>query len=328
MSSVKEVAKRAGVSSATVSRVLNKDPAVKPETRNKVLQIIRELNYKPNLMAKNLRKQSSKTIVMVLPTMANPFFAGIARGAQAAISQSGYNVIIGTTEFDKLQLSTYVNLLNTNLADGLILVSSNMPKEALRQLAKQHPVVLCNEYYDDLDIQSVSINNRQAGYDATCELLGRGYRSIGYITGTRESSSLLGRMSGYREALQEAGIAFNANLVAKAKSNYEQVIEVVNSIADKEKSIEGIIANSDMLASYILKGIKEGEIRLPGHVGLISFDGTFLSEVMNPALSTVAQPMYDLGFSSVGLLLQKLRNKPETADKRLFLPHRLIVRET
>lgn len=328
MSSVKEVAKRAGVSSATVSRVLNNDPAVKPETRNKVLHIIRELNYKPNLMAKNLRKQSSKTIVMVLPTMANPFFAGIARGAQAAISESGYNVIIGTTEFDKLQLGTYINLLNTNLADGLILVSSNMPKEALLKLSKQHPVVLCNEYYDDLDIQSVSIDNRQAAYDAARELLARGCRNIGFVTGTRESSSLLGRMSGYRLALQEAGMAFNERLVVKAKSNYEQVVEAVNSIAEKEKSLEGLIVNSDMLASYILKGIKEGDVRLPGRIGLISFDGTFLSEVMNPALTTVAQPMYDLGYASVGLLLQKLRNRPETADKRLFLPHRLIVRET
>ncbi|NOU96495.1 LacI family DNA-binding transcriptional regulator [Paenibacillus sp. LMG 31456] len=328
MSSVKEVAERAGVSPATVSRVINNDPTVKPETRRKVQQIIELINYKPNQFAKNLRKQASKIIVMVLPTMNNPFFAGIARGAQAATYKNGYHIITGTTEFNKWQLDAYINLLRTNLADGIIFVSLHASKDVLGDVFNKYPVVLCNEYFEDLEVPCVTIDNHKAGYDAARELTSRGKKNIAYVTGTRKSSSGAGRLNGYKQALSEAGIDYNPHLVVKAKSVLEQIKDAINGIKEKGLEIDAILTNSDLQASYILKGIKDRTIFLPPDISLISFDGTFVSEITNPSLTTVAQPMYELGYKSVEMLIQKLQNKNHIQENVVHLPHQLIIRET
>ncbi|CAG7643257.1 LacI family DNA-binding transcriptional regulator [Paenibacillus allorhizosphaerae] len=329
MSSVKEVAKRANVSVATVSRVLNNDPVVKQSTKEKVLEVIKEMNYKPNLLAKNLRKQASKTIVMVLPAMSNPYFAEIARGAQAAAYDFGYHIIIGTMESKRWILDTYVNLLKTNLAEGMIFVSSSADRELLQTLVGDYPIVLCTENYPGIGATCVSIDNKQAGYEATRELLRRGHRSIAYIAGNRQSSSVLGRIEGYKEALIEAGIEYNPELVAGSKNNFENVTEAMNGILGKGFGIDGVITHSDLQASYILKGIKENLIPLEASIGLISFDGTFIAEITNPSITTIVQPLYDLGYTSVHQLVLKLQNDlAEAPQGVVILPHELVIRET
>jgi DNA-binding LacI/PurR family transcriptional regulator len=258
MSSIKEVALKANVSVATVSRVLNNDPAVKPETKALVQQVIKEMNYRPNLLAKQLRKQASRTVVMVLPSLSNPYFSEIAKGAQAAAHEDKYNIIIGTIESKRWILDTYINMLETNLAEGIVFVSSSASKEVLESLIGRHQVVLCTEYYPGIDATCVTIDNRQAGYDAAKELISRGLSNIAYITGNQESSSVKARLEGYKDALREAGIPFNPEMVARAKNMYESVQEAVNGLIGKGCKIDGIITHSDLQASFILRGIKEG----------------------------------------------------------------------
>ncbi|CAG7618875.1 Catabolite control protein A [Paenibacillus solanacearum] len=329
MSSVKEVAKRANVSVATVSRVLNNDPVVKQATKEKVLEVIKEMNYRPNLLAKNLRKQASKTIVMVLPSMSNPYFSEIARGAQAAAYDFGYHIIIGTIESKRWILDTYVNLLKTNLAEGMIFVSSSADNELLQTLVDEYPIVLCTENYPGIEAVCVTIDNKRAAYEATVELLRRGHRSIAYIAGNRQSSSVLARIEGYKEALLEAGLAYNPDFVTGAKNNFESVVEAVNGILGKGCRMDGVIAHSDLQASYILKGIKDRRIALDDSIGLISFDGTFIAEITNPSITSIVQPLYDLGYASVHKLVLKLQgDSAEAPEGLVILPHALVIRET
>ena len=165
MSSIREVAKRAEVSIATVSRVINNDPVVNPKTREKVLKVIEELKYEPNLLAKNFRRRESRMVVMVLPSMSNPYFSGIAKGAEAAVTERGYHVIIGTMESKKHVLETYIHLLKTNLAEGMIFVSSSISDEMLGPLVNKYPIVLCTEKNNaSYDLNCVKIDERKAGY--------------------------------------------------------------------------------------------------------------------------------------------------------------------
>ncbi|MDF2715303.1 MAG: transcriptional regulator, LacI family [Paenibacillus sp.] len=329
MSSIKEVAKQAGVSVATVSRVLNNDPVVKPATKNKVLQVIKEMNYKPNMLAKNLRKQASQTIVMVLPSMSNPYFSEIARGAQAAAYDNAYHIIIGTIESKRWILDTYINLLKTNLAEGIVFVSSSASKELLEELSDGYKIVLCTEHYPGIDSTCVTIDNKKAGYEATNELIRRGHTQIAYIAGNRETSSVAARIEGYKAALREAGIPFWPERIAGAKNSFEHVKETVNGIVDKGMNIDGIITHSDLQASFILKGIKEKSIAVSERIGLVSFDGTFLAEITNPTVTTIVQPLYELGYTSVRILIQKLQSDTDAKEEGLvILPHQLVVRET
>ncbi|CAG7615092.1 HTH-type transcriptional repressor CytR [Paenibacillus solanacearum] len=328
MSSVKEVAARANVSVATVSRVLNHDPSVKAVNRQKVMRAIEELQYKPNVLAKNLRKQSSNTIAMVMPTIANPFYAGIVRGAQEAIRNSGYHMILGTTGW---QADTYENMLSTSQVDGIIILSSWANKKVIQKLNENYPVVMCNEYFDDIHITYVAIDNRKAGYDAACELIRRGCRNIVYITGSKKSSSVGDRLTGYKEALSEAGIDFRPELIVKPhQGNGEdgQLVGILNELVDQGIAIDGLLTHSDLMAAFVLKGIRDKAIRLAEEVGMISFDGTFLTEISNPGVTAIVQPAYELGFSSVKLLLQKIQNKEINTSGRHILDHQLVVRET
>jgi DNA-binding LacI/PurR family transcriptional regulator len=328
MSSVKEVAKQARVSVATVSRVINNDPVVSDKTRQKVLAVIKEMNYKPNLLAKNLRKQSSYTIIMAIPSITNPFYAEISKGAQEAVYGSGYQIVIGPTDSNKDQLKTYIQLLNTNLADGIIFVSTSVTEETLREMADKYPIVLCNAYYDGLALPCISIDNEKAGYDAARELLRRGLTNIAYITGTRDSSPVRGRLQGYRTALKEAGIDFRPELIVRARNDYGEVLQAINGITDAGFAVDGILAHSDIQAAYVLRGIKEGKLRLRTPPHLISFDGTMLTEITNPTISSIVQPMYDLGYLSVQRLLRKLKNEDADEEMMKIVPHQFVIRET
>ncbi|MFE5322078.1 LacI family DNA-binding transcriptional regulator [Paenibacillus sp. NPDC056579] len=328
MSSVKEVAQRADVSVATVSRVLNNDPTVKTLNRNKVLKAIEELNYKPNMLAKSLRKKASFTIVLVMSSMSNPFYAGIVKGANEAVRNSGYKVIIGTTDANEREWETYETMLSTSQADGIVIISSCANKKIVSQLNDRYPVVMCNEYFDGLNLTYVSIDNKKAGYDAAKELLSRGCRHIVYVAGSKDSSSVKDRMAGYKEALGEAGIPFQDKLVLQPKKGYGQMKDMINELVQAGVPVDGIITHSDMHASYILKGIKDGAVLLDEKVGIISFDGTYVAEITNPALTSITQPAYELGHSAVQLLLQKIQQQEINQSKRLIVEHRLVKRET
>lgn len=327
MSSIKKVAELANVSVATVSRVLNDDSKVKAETREKVLKVIKEIDYKPNLLAKNLRKKSSNTILIVLPTISNPIFNEIIRGAETAIKEKGYNVIIGTTELDYLQLETFINLIKTQQVDGAVFLSSCIDKERLKEIVNDYPVVMCNEYFDEIDVSYVSIDNKKAGYD-TCRYMFKQHRKkIAYIRGYIDSSSSLGRVEGYKKAHKEEKIPYNTDLVVKGSNDFEKLKKEVIKLFEEHPDIDGLLVNSDIQASIVLKTLKQLDLRVPEDIRIISFDGTIISEIVDPCLTTIVQPMYELGYQSVEILIDKLGSN-KTNNRQVILPHKLIERDT
>jgi DNA-binding LacI/PurR family transcriptional regulator len=327
MSSIKTVAKLANVSVATVSRVLNNDNKVKAETRERVLKVIEEIDYRPNLLAKNLRKKSSSTILIVLPTISNPIFNEIIRGAETAIKEKGYNVIIGTTELDNNQLETFINLLKTQQVDGAVFLSSSINKNKLKEIADDYSVVMCNEYFDEIDVPYVSIDNKRAGYDACKYLFERGKNNIAYIRGYIDSSSSLGRLDGYKKAHKEKNVPYNTECIIKGSNDFEKLRLQTIKLIEEHPSIDGLLVNSDIQASIVLKTLKQLGLRIPEDVGIISFDGTIISQIVDPSLTSIVQPMYELGYQSVEILIDKL-NKNEVKNMQVILPHRLVKRDT
>ncbi|MBD2862312.1 LacI family DNA-binding transcriptional regulator [Paenibacillus oceani] len=326
MSSVKDVAKLAEVSVATVSRVLNQDPTVKTKNRLKVLKAIDELHFSPNILAKNLRKKSSSTIVIVMSSISNPFFADIVKGAQEAIRDSnGYNMIIGTTEW---QADTYRNMLRTNQVDGILVISSWANEQTIQDLNAHYPVVMCNEYYENMNLSYVAIDNRKASYDAACELLQRGCKHIVYVAGAKDSSSVKDRLGGFKQALADAGVTFQPHFFVQPKKGREEIGTLLNDMVDRGIPIDGLLTHSDLYAAHILKGMEDRTIHLDRKTGLISFAGTFVTQITSPRISSIVQPAYELGFTSVQLLLRKIKNKEIHKSKQVILNHQLVIRET
>ncbi|WP_105614546.1 LacI family DNA-binding transcriptional regulator [Vallitalea okinawensis] len=327
MSTIKEVAEKSGFSVATVSRVINNDKNVKDKTRAKILKVIKDLDYKPNSLGQNLRKQRSNTILLVIPTISNPFFAEIIRGAEAAIKKNNYKVITATTEMDVNQLNVYINMLKTNQVDGAIFISSSISKEILQNFVDDYPVVMCNEYFEGMDVSYTTIDNEKASYEATKYLLDQGKKKIAYIHGEIDSSSKIARVKGYKKALEEKNIAFNKELAVMGYDDFNKLRSRMKKFLEMHKDVDGMLINSDIQASIILKLLKNLNYDVPKDMGLVSFDGTIISQIVEPLMTTIAQPMYALGKESVELLIDRLK-KENKEVKNVILPYKFLIRET
>lgn len=324
---IKEIADIANVSTATVSRVLNNSGKVSSKTQERVWKVIEEHGYKPNLLAKHFRQKKSNTILVVLPTISNLFFTEIVRGLQEACDESGYKVIVGTTEKDFKKMQVYTDLLENYLVDGALFVSSSINKETLLRFVNKYPVVLCNEFIKGVDTTFIAIDNKQAGYDATSYMLSNGKNKLAYVRGEVDSSSVIRRLAGFKQALAEYDIRYDPSQVMKENDNKDKMRRSVVELL--KQGVNGFVVHSDSKAVHILKMIKELGYTVPNEVSIISFDGTELTEIVEPALSSITQPMHSLGYEAVKLLIDSIENKHRIQDiRKVILPHTLTVRET
>jgi DNA-binding LacI/PurR family transcriptional regulator len=325
MSTIKEVAKYCGFSVATVSRVLNDDPIVKPETREKVLAAIEALNYRPNLMAKNLRTQKSNSILVMIPTIANPFYAEILRGIEQGVKETEMNPIIGTVEFDPSHTDHFLALLDSNQADGVIFISSSITSERLAEVAKKHPAVMCNEYFDPMPVSYVAINNEEAAYEAACELAKMGCERVAYFSGARDSSSSIDRSRGVKRAKEE-NKCVEVDII-RGDDDFHHLKDKICKVLSEKPNIDGLIMNSDINGTVAIRALVEMGL-VPGKdVRIVSFDGTMISELTTPMLTCVKQPLFDLGYLAVRLLENQMKEK-DAPFERLILPHEFCIRET
>ncbi len=325
MSTIKDVAKYCGYSVATVSRVINDDPIVKAETREKVLLAIRALKYRPNLVAKNLRTQKSNSILVMIPTIANPYYAEVLRGIEQGVKETEMNPIIGTVEFDPKHMDHFLELLDSNQADGVIFISSSITSDRLTEVAKKHPAVMCNEYFDPMPVSYVSINNEDAAYEAACELANAGCKQIAYFSGVRDSSSSLDRSRGVKRAEEECESV--AVSIIRGEDDLHSLKNKIRRILEENPEIDGLIMNSDVNGSVAIRALVEMDL-VPGKdVRIISFDGTIISEITTPMLSCVKQPLFDLGYKAVWLLEKQMKEENAPIE-RLILSHEVTIRET
>jgi DNA-binding LacI/PurR family transcriptional regulator len=327
MVSIKEIAKQAGVSIATVSRVINSPNSVRNDKRQKVLACIQELNYKPNIQARNFRTQKSKNIIALVPNIRSPFITEVISGIFNTSKDWGYQVYIGTVEENIESAEMYISMLYSCQADGMLILSSSIGRTLLKRIISQFPIVLCNEYFADIDIDCVTIDNKKAAFDAVSYLYQRGYRNIAYIGGKSYSISTELRIQGYKEALAEYGLNFTKDNILYSTSN---TTNFENNFGDilKNEALDGFVINSDLKAAKFIRRLKDAQCFSSSKAGIISFDGTYIAELSDPRITTITQPMYDIGQKSVELLVRKIESKNLNEPQKMFLPYEITVRDT
>jgi len=326
--SIKDVAREAGVSIATVSRVLNDVDVVNEETKKKVLDAIDKLGYRPNIVARSLKTQKTSTIGIIIPDISSLFYPEIVRGAEDVANIYSYNIMLCNTDLDSDKEKEYLNVLKEKMVDGVIYMSNSLEDDTIELIKElELPTVLVETTDKEQTFPSVTVDNIGAAYDAVNYLIKKGNKRIAYIGSKKDKVNAASlRYEGYKKALKENGIELDENIVSlsglKAHSGYEGM----ESILKNEKP-DAVFCASDELAIGAVNALRDAGIGVPNDIDIVGFDNISAANLFYPKLTTVNQPMYDMG--SVGMrMLIKLINKTEVDEEHFILPHALIERDS
>jgi LacI family repressor for deo operon, udp, cdd, tsx, nupC, and nupG len=323
MPTIIDVATAAGVSTATVSRVLSQPERVLPATRNRVLETVEALGYRPNVAARSLRTLRAAKILVTVPDISNPFFASVIRGAEEAARDAGYGVVLGDTRHDRAIENQYGAMLLRREVDGLIFLGHHLP-DSLRVMAAtdRAPIVNGCEYSADLGVPSVQIDNAAAGADAIVHLAELGHRAIGVVTGPDVSPPSRDRLAGARAAAEQRGLdLIEEHGDYSARSGFDGAARLIAS------GVTAIFCFSDVMAMGAIGAVRAAGLSCPEHVSVVGFDDLSLAPFFQPALTTIAQPKELIGRRTVELLVELLRGTSPAAPPEQ-LPHELVVRQS
>src|SRR5215471_17207100 len=324
------VAKRAGVSTATVSRVLSRPDVVAPRTRQKVMRAIELLRYVPNSAGKNLRTLKSGKLLVTVPDISNPFFSLILRGIEDAALREGYSVLLGDTQHDVKREERYAQMLKCKEADGLIFLGHRLPKEVaalVRTMSPRcAPVVNGCEFSPTLGVPSVHIDNAKAASEAMDHLYRLGHRRIGIITGPLVSPLSRDRLHGAKSCAKKNRAEADC-LVMKGDFSIESGVVAAERLLGSKDPPTAIFCFNDEMAMGVIETAKRRGLRVPADLSVVGFDDIRFARCMDPPLTTVAQPMRAIGEGTVQLLVEILRGRA-TPPESVTLPHTLIVRSS
>ena len=330
MSTIYTVAKRAGVSTATVSRVMSQPDIVSPGTRHKVLQAVEDLGYTPNSAARHLRTLRSGKLLVTVPDISNPFFALILQGIEDAAHRDGYAVLLGDTQHDETREERYALMLRRKEADGLIFLGHRLPEAAqafIRSIAPRcAPVVNSCEFSPRLGVPGVHIDNAKAASDAIDHLYRLGHQHIGIVTGPLVSPLSRDRLRGVKTRAKLAGAEPGLEIVT-GNFSIESGAEAADRLLSQPSPPTAIFCFNDEMAIGVLDIARQRGVRVPRDLSVVGFDDIRFSRFVDPPLTTIAQPMRDIGEASVRLLLDILQGRI-TTPQSITLPHTLIIRST
>ncbi|NLI54345.1 MAG: LacI family transcriptional regulator [Clostridiales bacterium] len=330
MVKIEDVARAAGVSVATVSRVLNETGRVLPDTEARVREAVARLSYEPNLSARNLRKNESRIILILAPNFSNPYYSNVLAGICDVSRNLGYSTLIyNTYDSDALDESLVESLFQKNRADGMITLACNRDDRWLESYASRYPLVQCSEYVEGAQIPHISVDNRAAARDTVSHLVSLGHRRIGIVTSANRYLSSADRLRGYRDALEEAGIDPDDSLVAYASADYsfasgKQAARTLLEAADPPSAVFCV---SDILALGVIAAAGKLGLQVPWDLSVAGFDDVDYTTMFHPYLTTVAVPCYELGRGSMLMLYDHIQQKPG-AQSEVYLPHKIVLRES
>jgi len=330
MATIKDVAERAGVSITTVSHVLNQTRFVSEELRASVLAAMEELNYRPNVLARSLRRGETKTLGLVVPDNSNPFFAEIARVVEDVGFARGYSVILCNSDGQPKKEAAYIEVLIAKQVDGVIFIAAGSDPQHLEEftLAGIPVVVADREIPQDL-ADVVLVDNEQGGYDATRYLLDLGHRRIACITGPSHLTPSADRVRGYRRALAEAGIAGDEDLIVPGDFRSHGGEVAMGRLLGLQNPPSAVLACNDLMAIGAMRAIGAAGLRIPEDISLIGFDDIDIASAVSPALTTVAQPIEALASEAASCLLARVQTKGHSEPrKRIVLATRLVIRDS
>lgn len=326
-----DIAKLAGVSKTTVSRVLSGNPnGASKATREKIKTIAKELDYTPNLLARGVATSKTKTIGVIIPDITNPFFAELIKSIESNANKKGYIVFIGTTELSPEKEEKYLLNFICKRVDGIILTSVVNRDSSVHGIIAKHriPYVLL-----DRDVRmtglcaGVFIDNKYSVYKACAYLLNNGNRKIAYLSGPLEFSTSIERIEGYQIALEENGIKVDRDLIREGNYTLESGYQAVKALDFERKEYTALLAANDTMALGAMAAIQELGYRVPEEVEVIGFDNIFFSEISNPPLTTVAQPIEDMGKYASDLLFRMIRGE-KIKKRTICLEAKLIRRRS
>jgi LacI family repressor for deo operon, udp, cdd, tsx, nupC, and nupG len=326
-----DVARRAGVSTATVSRAVAMPDRVAEATRSKVFAAIEETGYTPNVTARNLRARSTKIVLALVPGMSNTFFTPILNAVEDTLSEAGYGMIIGDTRNSAVKESHYTRLIRAGQVDGVILFTGHLPRDEGYTLSeRQVPVALvCNEIPGDSCHSVFDVANAQAARIAVDYLIDAGHRRIAHIAGSPLNVEARERMKGYVSALSAAGIPVEDELIWGDSFRYEAGVEGAERYLAMARRPTGVFAAADDAAIGFIKTLRDAGVRTPDDVSVVGFDDIDYTSVIDPPLTTMHQPRAELGrAAAVDLLKRMARGAPDLAPTRLRLPCKLVIRES
>jgi LacI family repressor for deo operon, udp, cdd, tsx, nupC, and nupG len=328
VSNIREVAKRAGVSTATVSRVLSRPDIVSPDTRVRVLKAVERLGYAPNSVAKNLRTLKSSKLLVTVPDISNPFFALILQGIEDRAQKNGYSVLVGDTQHDECREERYALMLKQKEADGLIFLGHRLPKAAatvVREMAPRcAPVVNGCEFSAELGVPSVHIDNARAASEAMDHLYELGHERIGIVTGPLVSPLSRDRLEGVMAAARARGAA-DGVLVAQGDFSIKSGGEAAARLLGYADHPTAVFCFNDEMAMGVLDTARRHGLCVPTDLSVVGFDDIRFAQCTDPPLTTIAQPMREIGEGTVHLLLGILSGS-RIAPVSVTLPHHLQVR--
>ncbi len=330
MSTIYEIAKELGVSTATVSRALNNKGYVRKELKQRILATAEELGYVPNSLAKSLASGLTKVICLIVPDLANVFFALVARGVEDIAYDHGYSLIICNTDGLEDKERKYVRIARERKADGIIFIGSLMSRSYLTELVEAGiPMVIADRYVDGLHVDMVINDNLKGAKAAVNHLIRLGHQAIATIRGPQNTQTAVDRYLGYVEAMHEHFLDIRPEWVRdgdyKERSGYVQTQRL---LALKERPT-AIFAANDLMALGALTAIEEAGLRVPQDLAVVGYDDIPLAAQVRPRLTTVAQPKYELGQQAMERLIWRLNNaEVEKKAEIIVLQPRLVVRES
>lgn len=325
---MKDVAEQAGVSTATVSRALMNPEKVSASTRQKVDQAVMAVGYSPHALSRNLKRNESRTILVIVPDICDPFFADLIKGIERTAAESGYLVLIGDCAQQNQQEKTFINLIITKQIDGMLLLGSDLPFDASKEEQRNlPPMVMANEFAPELELPTVHIDNLTAAFEAVHYLLNLGHQRIACIEGPKHMPLCQYRSQGYVQALRRNGISVENALTAQGDFSYESGAQAVTELMALPSPPTAIFCHNDIMAIGAMFQAKKMGLRIPQDLSVVGFDDIKASQFTDPPLTTVAQPRFQLGRQAMLLLLEQLQGNPVQSGS-LLLDSELVVRES
>ncbi|GAB4368584.1 MAG: LacI family DNA-binding transcriptional regulator [Spirochaetales bacterium] len=327
---IKDIARIVNVSYATVSRALNNKHGVNPETRKRILEEARRLNYRPNAIARGLVKRQTHSIGLLIPDITNPFYPEVARGVEDAAQEAGYSVFLCNTNWERDRELRYLDLLTSRRVDGLIIAPVSETTEPLRKHFRAVPAVYVGTTFVAEDESYVTIDNVKGGYLATELLIQEGRTPVAFIGSSEDSHTLKERLEGYKRALRDYGQPVDERYIRFGDFKRETGSRFIKNMVLEGVRPRGVFGENDLLAIGILQGAREIGLSVPEDLAVVGFDDIPLTSFPEISLTTIAQPKYEMGRYAVDILLRRIgrEGRGPFPRQRLILEPKLVRRNS
>lgn len=325
---IKQVAEDAGVSIATVSRVLTGSGGVSQDLEKRVRQAVRALDYQPNRVARNLRRRMTRMIGVVISDIQNPFFTSVVRGIDDVLHSADYTFLLGNSDEQQSREQIYLATLRAEGSAGIIFAPSSNDGEAYRSIMDTGvPVVAIDRELAGLPIDMVVVDNQGGSRAAVAHLIGLGHRRIGFVGGPRQISTALQRLHGYQQEIEAAGLPLVANLICDADFRQSGGYHAMQTLLQQPEPPTAVFVANNLMTLGVLEAIHAQGLRIPYDMAVVGFDDMAWATSLQPPLTAVAQPTYEMGALAARLLLERLV-EPARPAQHIVLDTRLMVRSS